>query len=138
MAPPQPTTSASTLQDRVLALVQTLQFAWFAGHVTLLACALRYAVSLLFFSYGSATAGFCYRTTFIAAAATYGIVVYKAFRARARAGKAQGSPLAVAADENVQYLGTTHCFLLSDTFAQMLTLQKQAWHWFGSSRAAFR
>jgi transmembrane protein 33 len=37
---------------------------------------------------------------------TYGIVVYKAFRARTRAGsKMQGGILALAADENVQYLG---------------------------------
>jgi len=37
---------------------------------------------------------------------TYGIVVYKAFRARARAGRgAQGGYLALASDENVQYLG---------------------------------
>jgi len=40
----------------------------------------------------------------VAAAATYGIVVYKAFRARSRAGsKAQGGLLAIVADENVQY-----------------------------------
>lgn len=35
-------------------------------------------------------------------------MVYKAFRARSRAGsKQQGGPLALAADENVQYLGTS-------------------------------
>ncbi len=42
----------------------------------------------------------------MAAAATYGIVVYKAYRARARAGsRPQGGALALAGDENVQYLG---------------------------------
>jgi hypothetical protein len=43
----------------------------------------------------------------VAAAATYGIVVYKAFRARSRAGaKPAGGALSLVADENVQYLGT--------------------------------
>lgn len=41
----------------------------------------------------------------MAAAVTYGIVVYKAYRARMRGGQRQGSPLALAGDENVQYLG---------------------------------
>lgn len=48
-----------------------------------------------------------YRTSFIAAAATYGIVVYKAFRARSRAGS-KAPPaglLSLLTDENVQYLG---------------------------------
>lgn len=37
---------------------------------------------------------------------TYGIVVYKAYRARARTVTRQpGGALAVAGDENVQYLG---------------------------------
>lgn len=45
----------------------------------------------------------------MAAAATYGIVVFKAYRARARSpNRQQGGALALAGDENVQYLGTTH------------------------------
>ena len=48
----------------------------------------------------------------MAAAATYGIVVYKAFRARARSGsRQQGGALALAGDENVQYLGTSYSWL---------------------------
>ena len=50
-------------------------------------------------------ARFSYRTAFVAAAATYGIVVFKSFRARQKSGKGQGSPLAIIGDENVQYLG---------------------------------
>lgn len=51
-------------------------------------------------------AQFSYRTAFIAAAATYGIVVYKTFRARLRSGaKNLNSPVAILGDENVQYLG---------------------------------
>ena len=104
MAPAPPTQGAS-LQDRLLQLVQTLQFAWFAGHVTLLLCTLRYGLSYITFNATSKWARFSYRTAFIAATVTYGIVVYKSFRARARAGKGQGTPLAILSDENVQYLG---------------------------------
>lgn len=103
MAPPPP--ASMPLQQRILQLAQTLQFAWFIGHCTLLLAALRYAFSYLTFNYYSNWAKFTYRTAFIAATVTYGIVVYKGFRAKARNGKPQGSPLAIAADENVQYLG---------------------------------
>lgn len=46
-----------------------------------------------------------YRFIFLSAAVTYGIVVYKTLRARAKQRAPQISPLALAADENVQYLG---------------------------------
>ena len=49
-------------------------------------------------------ARFSYRTAFIAAAFTYGIVVYKSVRARSRS-RQQISPYGMAGDENVQYLG---------------------------------
>lgn len=107
--PPSPTLP---LQQRVLQLAQTLQFAWFVGHVTLLLCAVRYALSYITFNYNSKWALFSYRTAFIAAAATYGIVVFKSFRARARSGKPQGGALALAGDENVQYLGKSTCLLI--------------------------
>lgn len=50
-------------------------------------------------------AQFCYRTSFVAATFTYGIVVYKTQRARAKSGS-RGSPsaLSLLSDENVQYL----------------------------------
>ena len=82
-----------------------LRFAWFVGHVTLLLCTFRYVLSYIFLNYYSRWARFSYRTAFIAAAATYGIVVFKGFRARQKSGKPQGSVLALAGDENVQYLG---------------------------------
>jgi len=84
-------------------LAQTLQFAWFVGHVSLLLCTLRYGLSYLTFNYYSRWAIFSYRTAFVAAAVTYGIVVYKGYRARMRQGKNTGA-LALLADENVQYL----------------------------------
>ena len=93
----------------MLQLVQTLQFAWFAGHVTLLLASVRYTLSYLTFHASSKWAIFSYRTAFVAAAATYGIVVYKGYRARAKSGKGQGSPVALLGDENVQYLGESGC-----------------------------
>jgi len=102
--------NAGSLQDRLLQLAQTLQFAWFAGHVTLLLCTLRYALSAVFFQFSSRWAIFSYRTAFVAAAATYGIVVYKSFRARQKSGKT-ASPLALATDENVQYLAMSLVWL---------------------------
>lgn len=104
MAPP-PSSAGQPLQQRLLHLAQTLQFAWFVGHVTLILCTLRYGMSYVFLNYYSRTAQFSYRLAFVAAAATYGIVVFKGYRARAKSGKPQGSPLALIADENVQYLG---------------------------------
>lgn len=104
MAPPPPATMPLT--QRVLALAQTLQFGWFVGHVSLLLCAMRYGLSWISFNTSSKMAIFSYRFAFISAAATYGIVVYKAYRARMRSGKIQQQGLlALAGDENVQYLG---------------------------------
>lgn len=81
------------------------RFGWFVGHLTLLFCAFRYGLSYITFNFYSRWARFSYRTAFVAAAATYGIVVYKAYRARARAGsRPYGGGLALASDENVQYL----------------------------------
>jgi len=91
------------LGQRLAALAQTLQFAWFPGHVTLLLATLRYSLSYITFNYSSRWAAFSYRTAFLSACVTYGIVVYKAYRARMRAGK-QGGVVALATDENVQYL----------------------------------
>jgi len=48
-------------------------------------------------------AGFSYHTAFASALVTYGIVVYKGYRARVRQGKPTG-PAALIQDENVQYL----------------------------------
>ena len=88
----------------------TLWRRWFAGHVTLLLCSFRYGLSYITFNYNSGWARYSYRTAFVAAAATYGIVVYKAYRARARAGsRQQGGALALIGDENVQYLGSFSC-----------------------------
>jgi hypothetical protein len=51
-------------------------------------------------------AQFSYRTAFIAAALTYGIVVYKTWKARAKSGsRMTQTPLSIISDENVQYLG---------------------------------
>ena len=85
-------------------LAQTLQFVWFIGHVSLILCTIRYGLSYITFHYYSKWAQFSYRTAFVAAAVTYGIVVYKGQRARMRQGKPIGA-LSLLTDENVQYLG---------------------------------
>ncbi|GFF43369.1 hypothetical protein IFM46972_07182 [Aspergillus udagawae] len=112
MAPPPP--SNLPLPERLKALVQTLQFAWFVGHVTLLISVFRYLLSYVTFNYYSSAAQVTYRLAFIAAAGTYGIVVYKAHIAR---GRLQGSvpsiALKLAGDENVQYLGMALVWLYS-------------------------
>ena len=56
-------------------------------------------------NYYSRWAQFSYRLAFISAVATYGIVVFKAYRARMKPGtKPQQMALTLLADENVQYL----------------------------------
>ncbi|KAK3353313.1 hypothetical protein B0T25DRAFT_208028 [Lasiosphaeria hispida] len=102
MAPPPP--ADLPLGQRLTRLVQTLQFAWFAGHATLIFCIIRYSFSYLRMNYYSGLAQFCYRLTFVSAGATYGIVVYKTFRARQKTGAKQPSPLGYLSDENIQYL----------------------------------
>lgn len=75
-------------------------------HLTLIMSVARYSLSYVTFNYYSRVARWSYRLTFLSAALTYGIVVYKTLRARSKAGaKAPQSPLALVADENVQYLG---------------------------------
>lgn len=115
MAPPP--SADMPLTQRLQTLATTLQFAWFVGHLTLLLCLSRYGLSYFTFNYYSAWAQFSYRTAFLSAAVTYGIVVYKAFRARARAGsRAQGGAFALAADENVQYLAMALVWLFSSQY----------------------
>ncbi|KAH8681049.1 hypothetical protein BX600DRAFT_429022 [Xylariales sp. PMI_506] len=103
MAPPPP--ANLPLQERALALVKTLQFGWFAGHLILLLSIFRYSLSWIRMNYYSGMAKFCYRTAFIAAAVTYGIVVFKTWKARQKVGaKPTGGILGLLSDENVQYL----------------------------------
>lgn len=106
MAPPVPSPD-QPLTVRLSSLVQTLQFAWFCGHLTLLACTARYSLAILKFSSNYTSAVIAYRLAFIGAAVTYGIVVYKAYRARFRAGHmptGQQGVMKILGDENVQYL----------------------------------
>ncbi|TGZ78578.1 hypothetical protein EX30DRAFT_343128 [Ascodesmis nigricans] len=107
MAPPAATTPQEPLSARLANLAQTLQFAWFLGHLTLLFSTTYYSVSIFKFSASNGLPSFFYRVAFLSAAATYGIVVYKAYRARFRAGQlptGQQGIMKVAGDENVQYL----------------------------------
>ncbi|KAK5944085.1 Transmembrane nucleoporin [Knufia obscura] len=59
-------------------------------------------------------AAFSYRTAFVAAVATYGIVVYKAFRARVKPGSPPAqTAMTLLGDENVQYLLISLVWLIS-------------------------
>jgi len=115
MAPPP--SGSLPLTQRLLLLAQTLQFAWFVGHLSLLLTLARYGFSYITLNSGSGMARFSYRTAFLSAAVTYGIVVYKALRARTRAGaKPQGGMLSLVTDENVQYLTMALVWLISPQF----------------------
>ncbi|KAJ5760050.1 hypothetical protein N7520_007206 [Penicillium odoratum] len=111
MAPPPPATLP--LAERLKALAQTLQFAWFVGHLTLLLSVVRYSLSFIFFNYYSSAAQIAYRLTFISAAVTYGIVVYKGHFARGVQGNVPTIVTKLISDENVQYLGMALVWLYS-------------------------
>ncbi|EJT78301.1 hypothetical protein GGTG_03402 [Gaeumannomyces tritici R3-111a-1] len=99
MAPPP---ANLPLTQRLAALAQTLQFAWFIGHFILIAGTAKYTLAwITFHGYRSNIA---YRFVFLSAVTTYGIVVYKTLRSRIKQRAGPISPLALAADENVQYL----------------------------------
>lgn len=73
-------------------------------HVVLILSTIRYGFSWVRFNYYGGMARFSYRFAFLAAATTYGIVVYKTFKARAKAGARNPGIIGLASDENVQYL----------------------------------
>lgn len=74
--------------------------------MTLLLAVARYGLSYLTFNYYSHFAKISYRVGFIAAALTYGIVVYKQYIARGKLnGPIPNVVFQLLSDENVQYLG---------------------------------
>lgn len=92
--------------------MKTLQFSWFTGHMILLICIFRYSLSWIAFNYYSFWARLSYRVAFLSAATTYGIVVYKTWRARQKVGaKYPGGPIGILSDENVQYLAMASVWL---------------------------
>ncbi|KAI3332434.1 hypothetical protein HD806DRAFT_530186 [Xylariaceae sp. AK1471] len=115
MAPPP--SANLPLGERILALAKTLQFAWFSGHLVLLLCIFRYTLSYITFNYNSRWARFTYRLSFLSAALTYGIVVYKTWRARQKVGaKYPGGAVGILSDENVQYLVMALIWLLTPQY----------------------
>ncbi|KAI0534030.1 hypothetical protein GGR58DRAFT_484405 [Xylaria digitata] len=115
MAPPP--SANLPLSERVLALAQTLQFAWFSGHLVLMLCIFRYTLSYITFNYYSGWARFTYRVSFLSAALTYGIVVYKTWRARQKVGaKHPGGVIGLLSEENVQYLAVALVWLLAPQY----------------------
>lgn len=82
-----------------------LRQGWFVGHATLLFAVFRYGLSYITFNFYSRWAQISYRLAFVSAVATYGIVVYKAYRSRFKPGtKPQAMAFQLLSDENVQYL----------------------------------
>lgn len=106
------------LTQRLIAVAQTLQFAWFMGHLTLILSVIRYSLSWIRMNYYTRMAQFSYRLAFMAAALTYGIVVYKTLRARSKAGMKLSPQVAVTliGDENVQYLLMALIWLFSPQY----------------------
>ncbi|KAI1134410.1 hypothetical protein F5Y05DRAFT_398713 [Hypoxylon sp. FL0543] len=115
MAPPP--SANLPLGDRIQALIKTLQFAWFSGHLVLLLCIVQYSISFITLNSNSRTARFTYRTAFLSAALTYGIVVYKTWRARQKVGAKNVGLLGHLADENVQYLIMALVWLLTPKYS---------------------
>lgn len=71
-------------------------------------------LSYITFNFSSKWASFSYRTAFVAAVVTYGIVVYKAFRARVKPGAPPAqTAITLLGDENVQYLLISLVWLVS-------------------------
>ena len=84
-----------------------------SSHVLMIATTVRYSLSLLRFNMYGGMARFSYRLSFVAAAVTYGIVVYKGWRSRAKMGAKQPTGMVgYLADENIQYLSKWCCLLV--------------------------
>ncbi|GAA5804498.1 hypothetical protein EDC94DRAFT_624434 [Helicostylum pulchrum] len=94
MAPPTANTSLST---RVMSLVQTLQFAWFTGHVLTLLGTLTYLLTVALFRSNT----LLYKTAYFGALLSYGVVIYKS-HGRPQPNAEYARKLVM--DENAQYL----------------------------------
>ena len=106
--------------------------------MTLILTTIRYGFSWIRMNYYGGMAKFSYRTAFIAAAVTYGIVVYKTQRARAKTGtRAPGGAIGIFADENVQYLRASPAVLNAPNFV-LTTPSLQFWPLSGSSSLSTR
>ncbi|RDA96180.1 hypothetical protein CP533_1635 [Ophiocordyceps camponoti-saundersi (nom. inval.)] len=110
-----PPNANMSLQERLLNLAKTLQ------HMTLILATVRYGFSWLRMNYYGRMAQMSYRTSFVAAIVTYGIVVYKTQRARAKTGvRASGGLVGQLSDENVQYLLMALVWLFSPQYPMAL------------------
>ncbi|CDS02767.1 hypothetical protein LRAMOSA00171 [Lichtheimia ramosa] len=89
--------STLPLQQRVLQLVQTLQFAWFVGHLFTLLGTSLHLLSVVTFQSASKP----YSLAYLGALVSYGVVIYKTHgMPKLNAAYAQR----LVMDENVQYL----------------------------------
>ncbi|KAK9451402.1 uncharacterized protein V1518DRAFT_408460 [Limtongia smithiae] len=95
------------LQQRLLKLAKSLQFAWFSGHVLVLTGTFFYALSAVRFASASRWAVFWYREAFLSVVATYGIVLFRSYKAAAP------TATTLIRDDNVQYLAIALLWLIS-------------------------
>ncbi|KAK9475474.1 uncharacterized protein V1510DRAFT_4404 [Dipodascopsis tothii] len=101
-----PSTAASS-QKRLLDMVKTLQFSWFAGHVLVLLGVLFYLISTIKFSTNTAWARFWYRESFFSVIITYSIVLFRTYKS------SSPTTTTLLRDDNVQYLAIALLWLFS-------------------------
>lgn len=122
MSAPKPRTAQSgTLQERLVTLCKHPQFVWFLGHVLLLLCSLRYAVSFIMFSASSHR--LAYRSAFFGSLITYGIVLFKTYSNPRTRGPINIQLAAkIWADENMQYFVFAFywCFVADPVFVALV------------------
>ncbi len=102
-----------------------------SSHLTLILSITRYAFSWARFNYYGTVAQFTYRMAFASAAVTYGIVVYKTWRASRKPNAKPLNnlpiPLSYLADENIQYLRRSLLRLLPPPFFADLLVMATVW-----------
>ncbi|KAI8986010.1 hypothetical protein BDB01DRAFT_834788 [Pilobolus umbonatus] len=92
-----PATASDSLSVRALALVKTLQFVWFSGHILTLLGSILYLLTVLLFRSNT----LLYKVAYLGAILSYGVVIYKTH------GYPQANPnyaRKLLMDENAQYL----------------------------------
>ncbi|KAG7879094.1 hypothetical protein KL937_003507 [Ogataea polymorpha] len=98
MSSPKAAAPAKPLKDQLIELVQTAQFAWFAGHVTTLFYSLVYF--LTYRSRGSFHK-FSYTLIYLSVIESFGIIIHQSWKAGSLK---LNNPKVVLADDNVQYI----------------------------------
>ncbi|KAK9467153.1 hypothetical protein V1512DRAFT_262076 [Lipomyces arxii] len=105
--PPNTSATAVPVSQKIVAMMKTLQFGWFTGHVFVVLGTFFYTLSTLKLAPGTKWAKFWYREIFVSVILTYGIVLYRTYKA------ASPSTTTLLRDDNVQYLVIALLWLVS-------------------------